>query len=533
MKYGKFEFLSESGYPVPRMTFDIINRRTQSEQYIGSDQSINLEGKIYLRNMYTQYTNPTAFREDLTSSGLLLAAIDFKKKLLLDNIEPNHDVQIFTVTVDNSPIPLVSGSGYIEGINFDTSRTKAVNAIDYSINIVLMASLTGSGITADSGKVYNVMNIQDSIDIQPNWDTLYTTADILDFGAVFYPTYSITRRLSADGIRNTNSGALNEAVRWINDRQKAYPFTGIIDTGVFSLYNFSRKMDIDEINGAISIEDFFLAKTQEKDSPWLETCNISTKINENFHREITLNGEIQGLTVVTGALYLAAVTGMLPSSSSGQKLIFATNSGLDSITNMKYLSALTGYHTITGLMFDRVSKYNVLSQSLIPTGENNQFKINFPNYNKSSLNNIPISITETLDPINGKIGYSYTFNDRPTSLISGAISEILTINDGSPTPRHTEIPVIGRRLGPLVYFYTSSSGAGTRSVTYEGVFNSQTGFKQFKIDTTIIRSIDNLIQNYKPVAPYSGYETSNTESINLNENRVRKSISWTYTKCGN
>lgn len=537
VKYGFFEFRSEDGYPTPKITFDIANVRTDSQQYLSSKKTINLEGLIYRKKMGPHYGLPEQFTEDHSSQTLLNQAIKFKEKLLKTDIDPNKSVQSFAVIANNQSQPFITGSGYIEALNFTTEDSKAVNYIKYTMSIVLLDTVTGiySYSTADPLVAYNVTSAQDTINIQPNWDQLYTSSlDLItDINATYTPTYTINRTVSAVGIRNGVSGALKEAERWISDRQKFYTFLNFLPLSQFALFDYDRNLEVDENNGSMSIRDTFLAKTRDKTNPWIETCNISSKINDDFSKEISLNGEIQGLHPVNDLMLITGTPN--PMFSGGKNSIIPLLSGLVQRENCKYHAALSGYNLVTGLMYNRASVFNNTVNDLVPTGDINrgQFTISFPGYNQKILNPIPISISEGLDPINGKITYSYTFNDRPISLISGAISETLTVNDTNPTPRHSEIPVIGRRLGPLVYFYTSSSGQGTRTATYEGVFKNQTGFKQFKIDVNIIKSIENLLNNYKPIAPYSGYETSNTENLNLNENRIRKSIVWTYTKCGN
>jgi hypothetical protein len=79
----------------------------------------------------------------------------------------------------------------------------------------------------------------------------------------------------------------------------------------------------------------------------------------------------------------------------------------------------------------------------------------------------------------------------------------------------------------------SSSGAGERTVSYEGVFKSPTGFLRFKVDNQTLSSINTYLMNFAPTAPYTGLITANTQSINIGENRIRKSITWQYTKCAN
>ena len=509
--YGTFQFLSSSGYPVPKVTIGSDSLRTSSTQYLGSTTTIALEGIIYTHKMTDQTNASSSFPKDDSVSGLLTRANDFKKNLL-----KQPEPALLKILAGTNIV--VSGSGIIDGINFDTQNNRAIDKIDYTINITLYNNQTGN-YTADSGIIYNVKSVQDSVDIESDFNQTYLYNNIL------YPTYNITRTLSAVGNRS-NSGSIVEATRWINDRQRLYPFTGIVPTGSFKLYNHSRTLDIDEAQGSVNIRDTFLSKPFG--DPWIDTYSISTSISDDFTKEIKINGGIQGLCPVTG---LDSVTGLLPTSSpSGQNFLSPLFSGTSGI--MKYNQAISGYLSITGLMFIRATGYQDNAKNLIYDSDA-RFNTSFPQYRNAPIHPIPISITEGFSPTNGTIDYSYTFNSRPLALIPGALSETFSITDNGPTPRVATIPVLGRRLGPLVYSYVSSSGAGERTVSYEGVFKSPTGFAKFTVDKVSLTGIDNYLMNFAPTAPYTGLITANSQSINIGENRIRKSITWQYTKCAN
>lgn len=510
VSYGTFNFLSISGYPVPKVTIGSNSLRTSSSQYLGTTTTVSLEGIIYCHKMTSQTDTNLSFAKDDSVSGLLTRANDFKKNLL-----KQPEPALLKILAGNNIV--VSGSGIIDNINFDTQNNRAVDKIDYSIDITLYNSITGNK-TANDSVIYKVSSVQDSVDIESDFNQTYF------YNNVLYPTYNITRTLSAVGNRS-NSGSIIEATRWINDRQKLYPFTGIVPTGSFKLYNHSRSIDIDEAQGSINIRDTFLSKPYG--DPWIDNYSVSTSVSDDFTKEIKINGAIQGLSPVTE---LGFITGSLSvASPSGQNLLNPLYLQNNNTENMKYNQAVSGYVSITGLMFIRATGYQDNAKNLIY--DNPSFSTSFPLYKNAQIHPIPISITEGFSPTNGSIDYSYTFNSRPLALIPGALSEIFTITDNGPTPRVSSIPVLGRRLGPLVYRYVASSGAGERTVSYEGVFKSPTGFARFTVDRVSLTGIDSYLMNFQPQAPYTGLITANTQSINIGENRIRKSITWQYTKC--
>lgn len=522
IQYGNFKFLSENGFPVPKATISINNRRTSSEKYLGSTKTINLDGIIYRKLMKKQYNDSPAAQVDQSSSGLLNQAINFKKSLLT---QPGKEPRLFTILANNTP--LVSGSGYITSINFDTSDKYAINSIKYNIGIELYDTQTGNYSTADDKPAYpyNVSSVSDSYEIETKWDNIYSSNSNFSASASFYPTFTISRTLSAAGLRSI-SGSLYEAARWINDRQLYFPFTGVFPTAVFPLYNHNRTLDINETAGSINIRDSFLCKTQSIESPWIDTCSISTAISDNFNREIKIQGKIQGLYKFDN---LIALTGNLMLKPSGEGLLFPLLSGSLRNDNTKYTNAVSGYASITGSMFNRALLYDSAAQTLIY--DNNSISSNFPNYKKKPLHPVPMSVTEGLSPIRGEIEYSYTYNSRPQPIITGSLAETINLSDSSPSQRIASTSVLGRRLGPVVYFYTNQSGVGERTISYEGVFQGQTAFKKFIVDSRILKAIEDYMLNFKPSSPYTGFITANTTNLNMSENRIRRSITWQYTKC--
>lgn len=496
INYGNFNFDSAKGYPTPKVTIDKNNNRTSAQQYLSSNQTINLEGIIYLHKLGTHYGISSSAA---SSSGLLKKAIDLKN-MLLSQTEPALCV------IKAGDKPFVSGSGYISSINFDTNQDRAVNKIDYTIEIELFDGISSGSLNS---KPRNLRSVQESVEIETNWDELYIETGIV------YPTYKISRRLSASANKTMPNGSLSEAVEWINSRQSH--LTGLMpDTG--SLYDYNRSIDIDESRGSINFSDDFIYKNGQ---PWIDTYTVSTSMSEDFTKEIKINGTIKGLHKINNLNY---VTGNLSAAASGSSILAPLLSGIVHSGNMKYTNALSGYLSLTGLMFTRAMEYNGTQTNPIP---------NIPGITPNTfLNSIPISITEGFNPTNGTIEYTYVFNNRSSgSIISGALSEVINVTDNGPLPRISNIPVLGRRLGPVVYFYISSSGMGERTATYEGVFKAPTGLRKFKVDNNILNSISAYISGFAPKAPYTGLVTSDTNSINMNENRIRKSVTWQYTKC--
>ena len=512
--YGNFKFVSSSGYLTPKVNISVNIDRTQSKGYLGTTTTINLDGIIMSgTGMYAPYAN-------------FLKAVQLHSGLF--NQEKMSDLVIVSRQDGGTDHHIIfSGSAVVDSVNFDTDQDPSIGKIPYTVSFQSYQSREPpqSGLSAISNKKFSVNNVQDSYEITPNITQLYplNTGHVVLSGTL-YPTYTITRNMSAQG-NPSKSGALHEAASWINYRSlEITSLTGIVPTGIYQLYNFERDIDINDTEGRIGVRDRFLAKPLGP--PFIETCTISTSVDDSYQRTVNIQGSIQGLeesswTNITGNIFPLDKQG-------GSGFIRPIYSGISKNLNNRYDNAISGYNQITGIMFVRADTFDKYTKQAVPTDIS--FNQSFPDYRTIPLNPIPISITEGLNPAMGTINYSVSFNTRPLALISGALTESLRIDDNGPAHRYTPINIIGRRLGPLLYF-PGSKKAGSRTVTYEGVFHPPTGFKKLKEDTDIMGAIDNLLDNYKPESPYTGLLSTDNRTVNFAENRILHTKTWQYTKC--
>jgi hypothetical protein len=149
--------------------------------------------------------------------------------------------------------------------------------------------------------------------------------------------------------------------------------------------------------------------------------------------------------------------------------------------------------------------------------------------NTLSLNPIPVNVTEGMNPAEGSISYTRTYNNRPISLVAGALSENITIRESNPVESYAEIFVVGRRLGPVLVSNTFNKGVGVKTISYEGVFPGATGLKKYSFPNNIRQEINKFISGLKP--PNPSIIKEDTETLNLIENRIARTVSWEYSSC--
>jgi hypothetical protein len=104
---------------------------------------------------------------------------------------------------------------------------------------------------------------------------------------------------------------------------------------------------------------------------------------------------------------------------------------------------------VSGAYAHALQKYNSISN-------NGQFGMTSDIYHRANnlvavqLNSQPVSISIGSNQYTGDISYSLAFNNRPTNIVSGVISESIQVNDTYPGDVFAVIPVLGRQTGPIL-----------------------------------------------------------------------------------
>lgn len=500
VSYGSFSFESKNGYPVPNFTLSIENNRATAGDYLSSEMVVTLEGVVYTQKMKDMSSTNSSDVGTTSVTELFNKASGLKSSIMSNN------GKICTIKCGSTSI--VASTGILKNISFKENENHWAYTIDYVIEIGIpwVSKNNWSNLTKD--KHYHVSNVQDEYRLEVIDDQMYF------YNNQYLPTYRISRTLGATGKSfDSSSGSLVYAKQWVKERELVAPLTGIFKPLDFPLYNQTRNISVNEVDGTYTITDTFISKSG---NPWIETRSINTSIDASLTRQIEINGKIQGLQP-------ANVSYAPTSSISGQQDLYPLITG---ISNYKYQNAVSGYSGLANQFYGIAKTYDNLSFSNWH-GSNIS---DFDNIFTRTLNPIPLSSTEGLNPTEGSISYSRTYNSRPLSLISGAISETLSIRESKPTYATSPIFVIGRRLGPVLTTNTFASGIGVKTVSYEAVFPRPTGLKGYSFPRTIRNDINRFVSGLKPQQEPS-FIKEDSETLNLTENRLSRTISWEYTSC--
>lgn len=353
------------------------------------------------------------------------------------------------------------------------------------------------------------------------------------------------------------------------------------------IYNHSRSINLDVNNGTYEATDTFLA--MPTGMPYIESYTVETSTSADSIRTSRVAGNVQGLSYVP-FVSLEAQTGVFPTGTGsignpvGQmslEFAFSSTSGgpitpsydlpdvsgvksiIANITPSKYQNAVSGWlNDIKPYLYRRAS---LASQSADRT---KPYAPNFveippkppenPIYAKESLLSvIPVSTSEGHDPSKGTISYSYEYNNK-FNIISGVLSESITISNEGPADVVSETQIPGRALGPVLTKGGTTATKKTLSIEItvmpptgiNGYFVSNpecpvfTGGYIYNIMNRLIEGIKPFGATYGRIDIFGKYATtknqrgtvfvnSDQDTWTPTDGRYSRTISWTYQQCTN
>ena len=190
-------------------------------------------------------------------------------------------------------------------------------------------------------------------------------------------------------------------------------------------YNHVRTEEVGQTDGTYNLTENWVLSTGTAHESY--SMSVSSATDTPFV-SISIDGNIKGLSSMKASGLMYGGIGGRPQSNP--LLSGVPGSGA-------YSNAITHYHKISN---------------------NGSFGIGSDIYKRANrqvavqLNSQPKSVSLGLNEFNGEITYNLAFDNRPTNIISGVLSENISINDTYPGDVMAVIPVIGRETGPVLQY---------------------------------------------------------------------------------
>jgi hypothetical protein len=325
-------------------------------------------------------------------------------------------------------------------------------------------------------------------DATENWQT--ETDDGTPEDITNQKTYRVTHNVSATGKRIYDGSPIEEA--WQRAKEWVVPklgynatyVTGGVTGASGTPYNYVRNETIGKYDGQYSVTETWLL-TQ---GTALEEINIETKTSiDSGLTTVSINGTVTGVATVDANM---------------------------NVVSKKYDNALTKFNTINSQMISRAQTYSGIT-----------------------LNTMPLTTSIAKNPINGIISYSFEYDNRPTNLISGSISEVYSITDNLNTDVIAIVPVLGRKIGPVLQ-NIGTSKEKSRTFNIEIVMGGvpQVGILDmlmsdpilFGSSATIIQSIVDAVNPATAFGAGQSYLVENSHNWEPRSKRASLTKVWIY-----
>ena len=253
--------------------------------------------------------------------------------------------------------------------------------------------------------------------------------------------YKITHSLSAQAnnccINDTEESGWLIAKDWVIahasggvDEYALIEFSGLNEklTQSMEFYEHIRSYNYSPLDGSFGLEESWVAIAGFSGGYFQEEFEITEKFErQNRFREFVVSGSIKGLEQRNSAYNVTA-------------------------TRIENAEARWSQIDASGLS-ERLGCY---------------FDLICP------VNPFPVSYTISKNPPQGTINFSYTFDERPTVMFSGAQYETVNITDTRAAYTISSNPILGRKAGPLLV-NSNMGNLRQKSVSFSAIYPNPSG----------------------------------------------------------
>lgn len=474
MTYGSFNFQNIG--PIPFLTINKQYIRNEDGTKLGSRYNVTIDGTI----------------TPLPSGNLGIIAVDNLQDQLVSGFD--LDGQHFEVGCNGTTI--LSSYPRINSLRLDKSNDNWYQTTPYTIDMEWDGE-NYSGLYIDSLTENWNIEFDDQNSIY-NWSISGTG----DNNTI---VMRLNHSVSAKGIAHYDAGGLvKQPWQYARDavmQKLGYDSTQVAQTGVLNIntsnmsgYNHMRTVTIDESAGSYAVNENWLVANFGSGSnagKALEDFTASVKYSvDNGLISVDVQGNIQGVE-----------TRSYGSSSGGFHII-----------QDKY-SAASGYWINV--------KPKIFGRAVLAT-------------DNSGLHPEPLSWSIGKNPTKGVINYSYSYDNRPTNFIAGALSENIQITDSLPTDVFASVVVLGRARGPILQDINTVT-ANRRNINIDlvmpitgivDVASLVTTKPSSKVNSMLCTLQTLLTNEYSQV-----FKSADQENWNPKTGRYNRSVEWTYTSC--
>lgn len=297
------------------------------------------------------------------------------------------------------------------------------------------------------------------------------------------------------------------AQNWVNDQLgfDSSLFAGMpefgFNNGDFQVCGHTRAGTLNRFGGSYTMTETFTVS-----SPAVDCCFDDFEVACEENTQSRLNTySIQG--TITG----------FEARASGN---------FNTIETTKIQQAMSCFNSIESSLADRINCFVDTSPSGV-----------------CPVNPIPLTKSVGYSPTAGTVTYNYTYDNRPLSLVEGAIFENISITDDNDQEQIIEIPIPGRIAGPILKSCLTQP-AKRKSVNIQVIFPYEdcpaatsgcttdrlNAFGLSNAQRTQVENFLCCVEGTMSTADFLAREQDN-ESFSFPDGTYSRNVTWVYQNC--
>lgn len=386
--------------PAPFVSIGKVYQKSPDGSILGTLFSLTLTGKIFPykgspKSDGTFWTLSGYPPDEVKTDDQMLAAINAKQEALR-RLFADEGKQLLIQPWDGSS-PLQCNP---RDISIEFAGGLWYNDLDYTINLQCDQILGLINSSDEDNLTVYISDAAESWQIELN--------ENVPENEFQQQTFRISHTVSAVGKKFYNTDGTVTLQAWQQAQAYVLPRLGMDLTRLaapsslnvpsyLTGFNQVRAETVDERGGSYSVTESWLASSGSALEEF--TISVQSGIQDGLVH-VGIQGTINGLEV--------------------------RNSGY-AIQTTKYTNATTKWNTVQSQLLSRAQTYGGIT-----------------------LNPIPVTQNIGKNPVHGVYNYNVEFNNRPTYLVAGAKSEVITIHDAGGTDVVARVGILGRAAGPIL-----------------------------------------------------------------------------------
>lgn len=348
-------------------------------------------------------------------------------------------------------------------------RISWVERCDYTITLEADAMYINGAVVGEDAFSTKVSKATEEWNIEIADDKNFSYRLTHSVSAIGKRFYDETGTLEKEAWEQARDYVLNNIGLGIKTNRMVAP--DVLDASTLQAFNYFRSQHVGELSGSFQVTETWLCYAPGSEPPAIDEYNVSVRTSMDGKASVSIDGTITGLMVSNNT------TGEIIST----KQTNAENKWNDYVKSQLYSRAtsLSGY----------------------------------------VLHTTPTNTSYAINPLAGTISYHAEYDNRASSVISGAVSEKISVSSNAASDVYASITVLGKIAGPVLQPIGAKT-AKRKTVNIELLMGAKT-----QVYTPTEPNTDSIVLGLMPAGIF--YTDSDVTNFDT-DGRYTRSVTFTW-----